>query len=114
MRASRPVGPRRAVLVVDRIYLACQLWAAAVLLAFIIGSLLFTGGQVLEDDGQIYDEVWQWPVFYVPAWVLVTRGSFPTASAWSYWSTRTRRNGDRAKIKADAVKIAAAAARAGP
>ena len=57
--------------ILDRIYLACQLVAAGLLVAFIVGSLVFTGGQVIADGDQLYDEVWTWPVFPVPAWLVI-------------------------------------------
>lgn len=56
---------------VDAAYLACQLVIAAVFVAFVIGSLLFTGGQVLQDADRSYEQAWDWPVFPVPAWLLI-------------------------------------------
>ncbi len=74
-----PVTRSRPARVIDGVYLACQLLAAGLLLAFIIGSLLLTGGQVLENGHRIYDQVWGWPVFPVPAWLLIIPAAFSAA-----------------------------------
>ena len=54
-----------------RLFLVCQGFAAAVLVAFIAGSLIFTGGRVGEMQSTNWAEVWSWPVFPVPAWLLI-------------------------------------------
>lgn len=54
-----------------RVYSACQIFMAAVLIAFIVGSLIFTGGRIAEQQSANWSEVWSWPVFPVPAWLLV-------------------------------------------
>lgn len=54
-----------------RIYSACQLLIALLLVAFIAGSLIFTGGRVAEQQSANWSEVWAWPVFSVSAWLLI-------------------------------------------
>ncbi|WP_127473389.1 hypothetical protein [Microbacterium sulfonylureivorans] len=54
-----------------RVYSTCQMFMAAVLIAFIAGSLIFTGGRIAEQQGTNWSEVWSWPAFPVPAWLLV-------------------------------------------
>lgn len=44
---------------------------AAILLAFLIGSLLLTGGQVIDSRSAIWRPVLDWPVFTVSPWVVV-------------------------------------------
>ncbi len=57
--------------VLRRIYSACQILAALILVAFIAGSLIFTGGRVAQQQSENWSEVWDWPVFPVPAWLLI-------------------------------------------
>lgn len=64
-------GPFGRGWVLHRIYVVCQIFLAVVLLAFIVGSLIFTGGRVGEAQNTNWDEVWRWPVFPVPAWILI-------------------------------------------
>lgn len=73
MNNLRPKG------VLDTIFLVCVLMPAAILIAFIVGSLLFTGGQVLDNGKDIYDQVWPWPVFPVPAWLLIAPAAVSAA-----------------------------------
>jgi ABC-type Fe3+ transport system permease subunit len=56
---------------VDVVYLTCQLVAVAVLLAFILGSMVFTGGQVQPDASPNWSQAWSWPVFPVPTWLTI-------------------------------------------
>jgi hypothetical protein len=57
--------------VLRRMYSVCQIFAALLLVAFIAGSLLFTGGRVAQQQSANWSEVWDWPVFPVPAWLLI-------------------------------------------
>ena len=51
--------------------LVCLLIPVALLILFLVGSLLFTGGKVLQEGDTIWDDVWSFPVFPVPAWLLL-------------------------------------------
>ncbi|MDY0908376.1 hypothetical protein [Microbacterium sp. CFBP9034] len=65
-----PAAPDRGR-VLRRVYAVCQIFIGVVLLAFIVGSLLFTGGRVSEQQSTNWSEVWSWPVFPVPAWLII-------------------------------------------
>lgn len=67
-RASRHRDVRRVMLWV---YSVSQLAIVALLLAFLFGSLLFSGAQVMPDGHPLYDEVVPFPVFVVPAWLPI-------------------------------------------
>lgn len=54
------------------VFAACQCFAALLLVCFIVGSLLFTGGRIGESQSANWPELWDWPVFAVPAWLMVT------------------------------------------
>lgn len=57
--------------ILRRIYATAQIFMAALLVAFIAGSLLFTGGRVASQQNANWPEAWGWPVFPVPAWLLI-------------------------------------------
>lgn len=54
-----------------RIYTTCQVGAALILVAFIVGSLVFVGGRVGRSQSEIWGQFMDWPIFPVPAWLLV-------------------------------------------
>lgn len=54
-----------------RIYRIAMAFNALVLVAFIAGSMVFTGGQVAEGETTKWQPVWYWPVFPVPPWLLI-------------------------------------------
>lgn len=54
-----------------RIFFLSLAFNGLVLVAFIVGSMLFTGGQMGESDTTKWQPVWYWPVFPVPAWLLI-------------------------------------------
>ncbi len=43
----------------------------ALLILFLVASLIWTGGQVLRDQSAPYDQLAPFPVFPVPGWLLV-------------------------------------------
>ncbi|MGO2519746.1 MAG: hypothetical protein ACTH8F_06475 [Microbacterium sp.] len=43
----------------------------AVLLVFLVASLIFTGAQVMRDQSAAYEQLVPFPVFVVPGWFLV-------------------------------------------
>lgn len=55
----------------SRIYTIALGFNALVLVAFIAGSMIFTGGQVAESETTKWEPVWYWPVFVVPPWLLI-------------------------------------------
>ncbi|MCC2031687.1 hypothetical protein [Microbacterium allomyrinae] len=54
-----------------RVYAIALGFNALILVAFIAGSMFFTGGQMGESDTTKWQPVWYWPVFPVPAWLLI-------------------------------------------
>lgn len=64
-------GTRDRGAVLRRIYAIALGFNALVLVAFIAGSMVFTGGQVAEGESTKWQPVWYWPVFPVPAWLLI-------------------------------------------
>jgi len=64
-------GTRDRGAVLRRIYSIALGFNALVLVAFIAGSMIFTGGQVAEGGSTKWQPVWYWPVFPVPAWLLI-------------------------------------------
>lgn len=54
-----------------RIFYISLAFNGLVLVAFIAGSMFFTGGQMGESDTTKWQPVWYWPVFPVPAWLLI-------------------------------------------
>lgn len=65
----------RVIARLDVVGLAASAGAVVLLLAFLIGSLLLTGGQVAPDQAPPYDQVMEWPVFQPPAWISVGIGA---------------------------------------
>lgn len=74
---------------VARIYVSAQLVPAALLIAFLIGSLLLSGGQVNADQSPNWDAVVPFPIFPVPAWLLIALGAVGLIAAilWAVRST---------------------------
>lgn len=66
--------------VVRRVFATSQIAMALILVAFIAGSLLFTGGQVGPLQDAPWDQVWSWPVFPVPAWLLIVLAAVGAAA----------------------------------
>lgn len=57
-----------------RLFIATYIVAVvqpAILVLFLLGSLAFTGGQVVRNSDPIYDAVFPFPVVPLPGWVLV-------------------------------------------
>lgn len=65
MNRDRPAGW------LDIALLVCLLIPVALLVLFLVGSLVFTGGQVLQEGDTIWADVWSFPVFPVPSWLLI-------------------------------------------
>ena len=65
---TAPTDPSRTL---RRIYTACQIIPALLLVAYIAGSLILVGGRVGEGQSENWDALLPWPVFPVPAWVLI-------------------------------------------
>lgn len=64
----RDTGARRALHVV---FVVSQLLPVALLLAYVIGALILSGAQVFPSQSAAYDAVVPYPVFPVPAWLLI-------------------------------------------
>jgi len=58
-------------LVLSRIYAACQLLPAGLMLVFIFGSLILVGGRVAVTQSEMWPQVFDWPLFGVPEWLLM-------------------------------------------
>jgi len=67
-------GAPRLTRAVERAFSWSQSAMALILVAFIVGSLIFTGGQVGPRQSAPWDQVRAWPVFSVPAWVMIGLG----------------------------------------
>lgn len=50
------------------------------LLAYLIGSLVFTGAQVAPDQAPPYGQVFDWPVFQPPVWLSIAIGAIALAT----------------------------------
>lgn len=53
------------------IYACCQMGTALIFVAFLVGSLLFSGAQVTRSQAPQWDPAIAFPVFPVPAWLLI-------------------------------------------
>lgn len=69
-QARASAEPDRGV-ILRRIFTVSQTLVVAVFVAFIIGSLVFTGGRVFQTQDLNWPEAWAWPVFPVPWWLVV-------------------------------------------
>ena len=53
-------------------YTGCQLVPPLLLVLYLVGSLLLSGGRVLPNGHEIWDAVVPWPLFVVPEWLSIT------------------------------------------
>lgn len=61
----------RAVRILDAVGLTATGVGVLLLLAYLIGSLILTGGQIGATLSPNYDQVVPWPLFEVPVWVAI-------------------------------------------
>lgn len=90
-------------------YVWSQLLPALLLIAFLIGALLFSGGQVGAGQSPNWDVVIPFPVFPVPAWLLIGFGGVGVLLA-AVWAVRSRDDEALALSGALGVTIAACVA----
>lgn len=54
-----------------RVFVIAQLVPVALFLAYLVGSLVFVGARLGESQSPVWGEILPWPVFFVPAWLIV-------------------------------------------
>lgn len=91
------------------VYLACQLLQASLLVAFLLASLVLSGAQVAASGEPAWSPAVAFPVFPVPAWLLVIPSALGTAAA-IMWAVRAGRDESGALTGALGPTVAAALA----